>query len=132
MYKLSIGSIDNQSIIRSILKHNSQYYQDSSVLYTAVVYSGFGTTNMSMYLPYFIEFRGRLYPKSGFFAPQSGELARSLFQYKKGYTLTNGGLENLYKYTANCYGLDKLSHNDKLNWVKINLGTLLQVGSEDN
>jgi DNA-directed RNA polymerase len=81
---------------------------------TALSYSNLGTEFHSLYLPYFIDFRGRLYPKSGFFSPQNGELSRSLLRFKKGIVLTEAGLTNLQIYTANCYGLDKQSIDHRL------------------
>ena len=81
---------------------------------TALAYSNLGTEFHFLYLHYFIDFRGRFYPKSGVFASQKGELARSLLKYKKGIVLTEAGLTNLQIYTANCYGLDKQSYDQRL------------------
>ena len=132
LFKLNLGGLKNSHLISAILKHNSQYYQDLSVLSSALIYSNFGNMLNSLYLPYFIDFRGRLYPKSGYFSPQSGELSRSLFRYKNEYKLTSVGLESLKVYTANCFGLDKLSIEDRKIWVEDNLDDLLKVGTESN
>jgi len=116
----------------TILQHNNHYYQDMTILYTALTYSNYGKKSNSLYLPYFIDFRGRIYPKSGYFTPQSGELSRSLITYGNKYILSSDGLEHLKKYTANCYGLDKIAHTDRLNWFNSKLEELKEIGKDGN
>ena len=83
LFRLKSGGLKNKSNITKILEYNSKYYQDSSVLYTALTYSLNATENFSLFLPYFIDFRGRFYPVSGYLSPQSCELSRSLLVFKR-------------------------------------------------
>jgi hypothetical protein len=132
LFNLSVEGYKNKGKIKLILQHNSKFYQDSTILYTAAAFSNLGNNNISLFLPYFIDFRGRLYPRTGLFSPQSSELARSLFKFKTGYKLNSEGLINLKKYTANCYGLDKLSHVDKVKWIDENWEILMNIGNNND
>ena len=65
---------------------------------------------------FFSDWRGRIYTDNSYFSfqPRSdgGELARSLIMFKDGQVLNDKELENLKIYTANCFGLDKLSYKE--------------------
>lgn len=52
-------------------------------------------------------------------------MARSLLLFKHGQVLNDLGLEHLKVYTANCYGLDKLSYNKRLKWTNDNLDKII-------
>jgi DNA-directed RNA polymerase len=132
LFKLKLSGIINTGKVQEILRHNSQYYNNTSILMTALAYSNLGTEFNSLFIPYFIDFRGRFYPKSGFFAPQNGELARSLIKFKKGIVLTDTSLTSLQIYTANCYGLDKQSYDQRLYWFKTNVDKIKSIGLDNN
>jgi len=107
------------------LQHNSQYYNDSSVLQVALLFY-----NFVIYFPLFVEWRGRLFTESGFLSYQKSELARSLLLFNTGQVLNSDGLNSLKVYTANCYGKDKLSYNKRLKWVDDNLDLIINIDKE--
>jgi DNA-directed RNA polymerase len=84
------------------LQHNSQYYNDSSVLQVALLFY-----NFVLYFPLFVG----LFTESGFLSYQKSELARSLILFNKGQVLNSEGLNSLKTYTA---GKNKLSYNKRL------------------
>ena len=121
---------------RKILKHNSIYYNDKTVFSLALLYSGVYNRDKndntyklsSIFLPYFMDWRGRLYHETGIFSPQSSTLAKSLFMFKKGETIkSESSLNALKVYVANCYGYDKLSYTDRLYWVNDNLDKIVKI-----
>jgi DNA-directed RNA polymerase len=107
------------------LKHNSQYYSDSSILQVALL-----LYNFVLYFPLFVEWRGRLFTESGFLSYQKSELARSLLLFNTGSLLNSEGLNSLKTYTANCYGKDKLSYNKRLEWVEDNINKIINLDSD--
>lgn len=115
--------------LSEIYKHNSQFYGDKSIITSALLFSQWcdSSKDNSLYFNYFIDWRGRLYTNTSYFSFQGGELARSLLMFKEGQVLTGKGLENLKIYTANCYGLDKLSYNQRLEWTNNNLDKIISV-----
>jgi len=120
IHKLTITK--NMIELNLIQKHNSKYYSDKTVLQTAFLFSKLTNENENcIYFPHFIDWRGRLYTNTGYFSFQGGELARSLIFFKIGMKLNNYGLEALKIYTANCFGLNKQSYNQRLKWVDLNL-----------
>jgi DNA-dependent RNA polymerase len=115
--------------ITDIYKHNSQYYSDKSVITYALIFLKWceSSDDNSIYFNYFIDWRGRLYTNSTYLSVQGGNLARSLLLFKNGQILTDRGLEHLKIYTANCYGLDKLAYNKRLEWTNNNWNKILSV-----
>jgi DNA-directed RNA polymerase, mitochondrial len=50
--------------------------------------------------------------------------------FKEGKILNEIGVEALKIYSANCYGLNKLSYNDRLNWVEYNLNKIINLETD--
>jgi DNA-directed RNA polymerase len=114
-----------------VLKHNSLFYGDNTVLKTAILFSDWtNKLNNSIYFPLFVEWRGRLFTNTGYFSYQQGELARSLLLFKDGSVLNDKGFETLKVYTANCYGLDKDSIINRLNWTNDNINKIIQLDKD--
>ena len=74
-----------------------------------------------IYFPCLLDWRGRIYPIPQFVNPQSDDLGRSLLLFAEGKKLSQGGLRWLKIYTANCYGIDKVSFDDRVKWVDENI-----------
>jgi DNA-directed RNA polymerase len=114
-----------------IYKHNAKFFTDKTVLDLALLlYKWCDDINNSIYFPYFIDWRGRLYTDTCFFSFQKQSLARSLIIFKKGEVLKDKGLEALKIYTANCFGLDKKSIKQRLEWIAANLEKIINVNLE--
>jgi hypothetical protein len=117
--------------LNTILKHNSAYYNDNTVLQIALLFSEWTKNNNNcIYFPLFLEWRGRLYTDTGFFSYQKSELAKSLIMFKTGVILNERGLDSLKIYTANCYGKNKLSYNKRLEWVNLHIKEIISINSE--
>jgi hypothetical protein len=57
LFKLNLGGVINTGKRQEILRHNSQYFNNTAILMTALAYRNLGTEFHSLYLPYFIDFR---------------------------------------------------------------------------
>lgn len=116
--------IDMQGLLSEISRHNSQFYINSHTIKLALLLDNWTINNDFNHSIYW---RGRVYVDAKYLSPQGGDLARSLLVFGGGQKLNANGLENLKVYTANCYGLDKKSYNDRLKWVNDNLSIITSV-----
>lgn len=81
--------------------------------------------------PMFSDFRGRVYPRTGFLQPQGSDLSRSLLRFANGEPIKNEVAANwLRVHLANCYGVDKVSFADRLLWVGKNESEILKCGND--
>ena len=83
------------------------------------------------YLPWFADFRGRLYSHVSYLSPQGDDIARSLLLFREGEPITTEAGENWWKITgANLAGHDKLSLEDRVAWVDDHEDLILQVADD--
>nr|QWO71405.1 RNA polymerase [Termitomyces sp. K1Ag] len=115
--------------VEEIQKHNSQFYSDKTIITNALLFSSWcdSSQDNKIYFNYFIDWRGRLYTDTSYLSFQGSELARSLLLFKGGEVLTERGVEHLKIYTANCYGHDKKSYNERLDWTNKNLEKIISA-----
>lgn len=112
-----------------IKTHNSQYFMDKSIITSALMFSTWcdSSKDNSIHFNFFIDWRGRIYTDNSYFSYQGSALAKSLIIFKVGSVISDTAIEHLKIYTANCYGLDKLSYNTRLEWFEKNLDKILSV-----
>lgn len=82
----------------------------------------------SFYIPIQLDFRGRFYCIPEYLNYQSNFLAKSLLLYSKPGIINKNdkqAIDYLKIYGANCYGLDKKSAIERLNWVDLNLDNII-------
>lgn len=113
--------------INDITKHNSKYYEDTSIINIARLYSDVD----KFYLNNFIDWRGRIYASNCILNIQGSDLARSLLMFAEGKELNNIGLYALKTYTANAFGLNKKSKNDRVKWVNENYNDIINTPEND-
>ncbi len=70
-----------------------------------------------LFMPWYMDFRGRMYPRPYGLQPQGADWSRSLLQFADGEQMTESGVNWLAIHGANCYGMDKLSFTDRREWV---------------
>ena len=82
-----------------------------------------------IYFPHTMDFRGRIYPAPMYLNPQGNSLAKGLLQFADGKALgTNEAACELAIHGANCYGYDKASMQERVDWVVENQERILQAG----
>lgn len=72
------------------------------------------------YFPHMLDFRGRMYPIPVFLNPQGQDLARGLLTFGQGRPLGEHGGQWLAVHLANVWGNDKISYDDRIQWVEEN------------
>lgn len=74
----------------------------------------------AIYFPHMLDFRGRMYPIPVYLQPQGHDLARGLLTFKEGRPITfeNGGAGWLAVHLANTWGNDKVSFDERIDWVE--------------
>ncbi|KAJ2673730.1 DNA-directed RNA polymerase [Coemansia sp. RSA 1085] len=83
-----------------------------------------------MYFPHNMDFRGRAYPIPPHFNHLGNDMCRGLLVFHEGRPLTEKGLYWLKIHLANLFGKDKLSHNERIQFVEDNLEGI--AASADN
>ena len=74
--------------------------------------------NEHLYMPWYMDFRGRMYPRPYGLQPQGADWSRSLLQFADGTKMTNDGAYWLAVHGANCFGQDKLAFDERVQWVE--------------
>lgn len=72
-----------------------------------------------IWFPYQLDFRGRMYPIPVLFQPQGNDLAKGLLCFGEGKKIeSEENLDWLRVHGANCFGVDKVSYQDRVKWIK--------------
>jgi DNA-dependent RNA polymerase-like protein len=111
--------------VNEILRHNSLYRINLEVINSAIL-----LRYKTFYNPIFSDWRGRIYTNNTILSFQGNELNRSLLYFKNGNILDKKGLEALKIYTANVFGLNKLSNNYKIKWINNNIEKIIELNND--
>ena len=84
----------------------------------------------AFYHLYNVDFRGRIYPNTAYLHEQSSDNAKGLLLLDEAVPLGEEGYYWLCVHTANVWGNDKVSLDDRVQWVQDNMDTIL--GYDDN
>ncbi|TCR92610.1 DNA-directed RNA polymerase [Rhizobium sp. BK376] len=71
-----------------------------------------------IYFPHNVDFRGRAYPIPNLLHPQGTDVVKGLLRFADGVPLGDDGARWLMIHGANCYGVDKVSFDDRVKWVR--------------
>ena len=71
----------------------------------------------AIYFPHTLDFRGRLYANTAFLNPQGEDSARGLLEFSRGKPLGASGYAWLKVHIANCFGEDKISLEERVEWT---------------
>ena len=82
------------------------------------------------YIPWSFDYRGRAYPIPAFLTPQDTDFGKSLLQFADAAFLVPEAEDWLAFQVATTYGLDKATIQERLDWVKDNLGLIEKVGKD--
>ncbi len=67
--------------------------------------------------PHSFDFRGRLYPSNQMLTNQGDDISKALIRFYNGTQLGENGLNALMIHAANCYGKDKLSLSERVDFI---------------
>ena len=71
----------------------------------------------NIYFTWQVDFRGRIYPVQALLNPQGEDIAKALLTFSEKKSLGEDGLFWLKVHGANCYGIDKVSFKERIQWV---------------
>ncbi|QDB70995.1 RNA polymerase [Bordetella phage vB_BbrP_BB8] len=97
----------------------------SMTLQVAERYAPFG----AIYFPYQLDFRGRVYAVPHL-NPQGADYQKGLLQFAEGKPLGSEGWKWLAIHGANLAGYDKVSLEDRVNWVLENEDEILRIAED--
>ncbi|MCJ8158649.1 DNA-directed RNA polymerase [Sphingomonas sp. LaA6.9] len=85
----------------------------------------------AIYFPHDLDWRGRVYPipQAGPH-PQAGDTGRSLLEFSQGKALGANGARWLAIHVANVFGIDKVSFDDRIEWVDANTAAILDSAKD--
>lgn len=85
----------------------------------------------AIYFPHSMDFRGRLYPAPMYLNPQGNKLAKGLLEFAEGKAIgSNEAAFELAVHGANCFGYDKGTMDERIDWVEENTDRILQVAAD--
>lgn len=79
----------------------------------------------AIYFPHQLDFRGRMYPMPTFLHPQAEDSAKGLLMFAEGKALGSSGAFWLAVHIANLFGVDKVSFDERVQWVYANEAAIL-------
>ena len=82
------------------------------------------------WFPYQMDWRGRMYPVVGTLNPQGQDVAKGLLEFSEGKPLGESGLPWLQIHLANCFGVDKVSYEDRIMWTLMNEENIKAVAED--
>ena len=82
----------------------------------------------AIYFPHTLDFRGRLYANTAFLNPQGEDSARGLLEFSRGKPLGASGYAWLKVHIANCFGEDKISLEERVEWTDANSDEIMLCG----
>lgn len=82
------------------------------------------------YYVYQLDYRGRVYPITDFFNPQSKGYVKAMIEFADGHLLDDKGIYWLKIHSANTYGLDKEEFPDRVTWAEENRTQMLEAARD--
>lgn len=79
---------------------------------------------------YYCDFRGRIYCSTTSFSPQGPDFAKGLLRFSQGKRVGFQGEYWLKVHGANCFGYDKVSYDERVQWVDANKKNWLAVAQD--
>jgi len=79
----------------------------------------------AIWFPHNLDFRGRIYPIPTGLNPQGNDHAKGILEFAEGKPLGDSGAYWLAVHIANCFGEDKMSLDDRVQWVEDNEEAIL-------
>lgn len=72
----------------------------------------------AIWFAYYADFRGRLYARASGVSPQGTDLEKGLIRFAQGKYLSEEGKPWFLIHGANKFGVDKVSYEDRIKWVR--------------
>lgn len=117
--------------MREAKKENAELVQKTVLVEQTLMLAKRFVEQAPIYFPHNLDFRGRIYPTTSGLSPQGSDLAIGLLTFHEGQPIENweqGGW--LCVHVANCWGLEKLSFDDRISWCEKNEDMLRSIAAD--
>ena len=106
--------------------------RQSSLRFTTILGEAQGLREEEeLYFVWFMDTRGRMYPRAFGLNPQGSDLQKALLRFKYGSAIRNDRQVELWKTNlAQLWGEDKLSYKDSVAWVDAHEDLILRMAEE--
>lgn len=111
-----------------ILKEKNRLRFYETILNIAKKYQKYN----EIYFVWQIDFRGRAYPVQPFLNPQGEDVSKALLHFAQKKEIDEKAIKWFKIHGANCYGKDKLSFEERINWVDENKENILNIFKYEN
>lgn len=108
------------------LKNRAESLRQTAILEMAQKFS----TYDEVYFPHSVDFRGRVYPISSTLHPQGADQVKGLLHFAEGRPLGPRGRHWLAVHGANVFGEDKVSFEERVQWVEKNSSRIIDCASD--
>jgi DNA-directed RNA polymerase len=82
------------------------------------------------FCPWSFDYRGRAYPIPAFLTPQDTDFGKSLLRFADGAYMVPEAESWLAFHVATCYGLDKATMDERLEWVSDNITLISRIATD--
>lgn len=82
------------------------------------------------FIPWSFDYRGRAYPIPAFLTPQDTDFGKSLLRFADESYMTDEAEQWLSFHVATCYGLDKATMQERLEWVANNVTLITRIATD--
>ena len=120
-WKRAAGKLHEENVRR-----RTRRLQLSQLMWAAEKFNDYD----KFYFPHTLDFRGRAYASSAFLNPQAEDTGRSLLEFSEGRILGQFGVDWLAVHGANCWGYDKVSLEERVEWVMEHGLDILAIASD--
>ena len=115
------------AIHRRNFNSNAKRLLINGIIYTAQRFAD----EEVIWFPWQLDFRGRMYAQPTGLSPQGHDVARGLLRLKREKPIADHtALKWLMIQGANCYGVDKCSMDERLDWVEENQDRILAIAGD--
>ncbi len=84
-----------------------------------------------LWFPHSCDFRGRVYDMPGRISTTGADYQRGFLEFAEGVPLGERGLFWLKVHFANCFGVDKVTFEDRAKWAEIEMRSILNTPLEE-
>lgn len=84
----------------------------------------------SVYMPHQLDFRGRCYPLPAALNHHGGDMYRGMLMFNEAGEPSEEADRWLLIHAANCYGVDKLPYDGRVEWAKDNIKSMAKVAED--
>lgn len=124
-----LSKVQRRTDLMRILKEKQTLQNEGPILTAKLQTAKQFIDAPALYFPHSIDFRGRVYPIPAPFNHQADDVVRAMLRFGDPKPLGARGWYWLRVHCANLFGMDKLTLDQRVDWVENNLSDIIKVGT---